>query len=56
MMNQNKRTASAVFLILGMSFVTIGLATDNAVFSWLAIGFVVIALVLSRRGIRPGKR
>jgi hypothetical protein len=55
-MNQNKRTASIVFLILGISFVTIGLATDNAVFSWLAIAFVVIALILSGRPLRPGKR
>ena len=55
-MNQTKGTAAGIFLILGMSFVTIGLATDNGAFSWLAIAFVVIAIILSGRWMRPGKR
>ena len=52
-MNQNKRRASGVFLILGMAFLAIGLSIDNTAFSWLAIAFVVISLVLGGRWMRP---
>jgi len=55
-MNLNKRKSSGIFLILGMAFLTIGIATDNTVFSWMAIAFVLISLVLGGRWMRPRKR
>jgi len=54
--DQNKRRASSVFLILGLSFLVIGISTDNTAFSWIAIAFVVISLVLGGRWLRPRKK
>lgn len=55
-MNQNKRKASGAFLLLGMTFLVLGIATDNTIFSWAAIVFVLISLFLGGRWMRPRKR
>jgi len=55
-MKQNKRKTSSAFLILGMVFFAIGLSTDNTAFTWAAIAFIVISLVLGGRWLRPRKR
>jgi len=52
----NKRKASGAFLILGMAFLVIGFATDNTIFSWAAIVFVLASLLLGGRWMRPRKR
>jgi len=49
-----KRSAS-VFLILGLVFLTLGLATDQKAFTWIAIAFVLIALVSGGKWLRPRK-
>ena len=54
-MKQNERKPFGAFLSLGISFLVIGLATDNTAFSLAAISFIVISLVLGGRWIRPGK-
>lgn len=54
-MKQNKRTASLVFLILGLAFLTIGMSTDNTAFSFIAIVFVLIALITNARRTKPDK-
>ena len=54
-MNQNKRKVSGAFLILGMAFFAIGLATDNTAFTWAAIAFIVISLAAGGRWLRPRK-
>ena len=41
-MNQNKRKTSVVFLILGIVFLTIGVATNYTAFSWAAVAFTMI--------------
>ena len=55
-MKLNKRKASGIFLILGMTFLVIGLATDNTVFSWAAIIFVLLSLLLGGRWLRPRRK
>jgi len=55
-MKQNKRKASGIFLILGMAFFAIGLSTDNTVFTWISIAFIVISLVLGGRWMRPRRK
>lgn len=55
-MKINKRRTSGIFLILGMTFLVIGLATDNTNFTWVAIVFVLLSLVLGGRWLRPRKR
>lgn len=55
-MKQNKRKASAAFLLLGMALLVIGLVTDNTIFTWGAIVFVLISLVLGGRWMRPRRR
>jgi putative exporter of polyketide antibiotics len=56
MTNQNKRKLSGAFLLLGMALLVIGMATDNTIFSWAAIVFVLISLFLGGRWMRPRKR
>lgn len=55
-MKFNKRRSSSAFLILGMAFLVIGLATDNTSFTWVAIVFVLLSLVLGGRWLRPRKK
>jgi hypothetical protein len=50
---QRRKRSSAIFLILGMAFLTIGLATDQTAFTWIAIAFVVISLVAGGKWLRP---
>lgn len=54
-MKQNKRV-SMYLLILGMVFLVIGISTDNTIFTWISIAFVVISLILGGRWLRPRKR
>ncbi len=44
---------SSVFLIVGMTFLVIGLTTDKTVFSWIAIAFVVLSLLAGGKWLRP---
>jgi len=55
-MKQNKWKASNVFLVIGLAFFVLGLSTDNTVFTWVAIAFIVISLVLGGRWLRPRRR
>ena len=55
-MKQTQRRTSSAFLILGMAFLAIGLATDNTAFTWAAIAFVIISLVSGGRWLRPRKK
>lgn len=54
-MKPNKQ-ASMAFLILGIVFLTIGISTDNTIFSWAAVAFVLISLVLGGRWMRPRRK
>lgn len=55
-MKFNKRSASTVFLILGLAFLGIGLATDNTAFTWVSVVFVLLSLVLGGRWLRPRRK
>lgn len=55
-MKPNRRNLSGAFLILGMVFLFLGLATDNTIFTWAAIVFVLISLILGGRWLRPRRR
>ena len=55
-MNPNKRKASMAFLILGMGFLVLGLSSDNTIFTWAAITFIVVSLVLGGRWMRPRRK
>ncbi len=50
-----RKRSSTVFLILGLAFLAIGVATDQTVFSWIAIAFVVISLISGGKWLRPRK-
>jgi hypothetical protein len=41
-----------IFLILGMAFLAIGLATDQTTFTWASIAFVLISLVMGGKWLR----
>lgn len=43
------RRASPIFLLIGMVFLAIGFTTNNNVFTWVSIAFLVIALVAGGR-------
>ncbi len=49
---QTRRRASMGFIILGMVFLVIGLATDQTVFTWISIAFVLISLVTGGKWLR----
>jgi hypothetical protein len=50
-----RKRSSTVFLILGIAFLAIGLATDQTTFTWIAIAFIVISLVARGRWLGPRK-
>jgi len=50
-----RQRSSAIFLILGLAFLTIGMATDQTAFTWIAIAFVVISLISGGKWLRPRK-
>jgi hypothetical protein len=52
---QQRKRSSMVFLILGMAFLAIGLATDQTAFTGISIAFIVISLVMGGRWLRPRK-
>ena len=52
---QPRKRFSMVFLILGMAFLAIGLATDQTTFTWIAIAFVLISLVSGGKWLKPRK-
>lgn len=47
--------SSMIFLILGIAFLAIGLASDQTPFTWIAIAFILISLVAGGRWLRPRK-
>ncbi|HMB21962.1 MAG TPA: hypothetical protein VKP08_03975 [Anaerolineales bacterium] len=51
----SRKRYSMIFLILGMAFLAIGLATDQKTFTWIAIAFVLISLVSGGKWLRPRK-
>jgi len=55
-MKTNKRKSSSIFLILGMTFLAVGIATNNTYFTWAAIVFVLLSLILGGRWLRPRKK
>lgn len=51
-MKLNKRRSSGIFLMLGIVFLVIGIATDNTSFSWVAVVFILLSLILGGRWFR----
>lgn len=49
---QSRKRLSMVLLVLGMTFLTLGIATDQTVFTWVSIAFVLISLVLGGKWLR----
>jgi hypothetical protein len=47
-----RKRASMLFLVLGMVFLAIGLATDQTAFTWISIAFVLISLVSGGKWLR----
>jgi hypothetical protein len=52
---QPRKRSSTIFLILGMAFLVIGLATDQTAFTWIAIVFVLISLISGGKWLRRRK-
>jgi hypothetical protein len=52
---QPRKRLSMIFLLLGLVFLTLGLATDQTAFSWIAIAFVLISLVSGGKWLRRRK-
>lgn len=47
-----RKRSSTIFLVLGLAFLTVGLATDQTVFSWISIAFIMISLVMGGKWLR----
>jgi hypothetical protein len=52
---QPRKRYSSVFLILGLAFLAIGIATDQTAFTWIAIAFVLVSLISGGRWLRRRK-
>jgi ABC-type bacteriocin/lantibiotic exporter with double-glycine peptidase domain len=52
----NKKQISLIFQILGLIFLVIGLSTDNTNFTWVSIVFILLALILGGRWLRPRRK
>jgi len=52
---KSRKRLSSVVLILALAFLAIGIATDQTAFSWIAIAFVLISLVLGGKWLRRRK-
>jgi hypothetical protein len=52
---QPRKRYSSVFLMLGLTFLVIGFATDQTTFTWIAIAFVLISLIAGGRWLRRRK-
>ena len=52
---QPRKRSSPVFLILGLAFLAIGLATDQTAFTWIAVAFVLVSLLRGGKWLRPRK-
>ncbi|MCC6261908.1 MAG: hypothetical protein IT311_13700 [Anaerolineales bacterium] len=52
----NKKQISTIALALGLIFLVIGLSTDNTIYSWISIGFILASLILGGRWMRPPRR
>jgi len=50
-----RKRLSSIFLMLGLAFLAIGIATDQTTFTWIAIAFVLIALIAGGKWLRPRK-
>lgn len=50
------KRASTIFLVLGMIFLAVGIATDQTPFSWIAIAFILISLITGGRWMRIRKK
>jgi hypothetical protein len=46
---KSTRRFSALFLLLGIVSLTIGIVTDQTDFTWIAIAFVVISMISSSK-------
>jgi len=56
MKKQNpSRRFTSIFLILGLSFLAIGISTDQTAFTWIAISFVVVSLISGGKWLRRRK-
>lgn len=47
-----QKRVSLFMLVLGMAFLTIGFATDNTIFTYISIAFVLISLITGGRWLR----
>lgn len=54
--NMKSKKVSSYLLLLGMAFLVAGIATDQVIFSWLAIALVLISLILGGRWLRKRKK
>ncbi|MCC7117646.1 MAG: hypothetical protein IT310_03895 [Anaerolineales bacterium] len=52
----NKKQISTIALVLGLTFLVIGLSTDNTAYSWISIGFILVSLILGGRWMRPRRK
>lgn len=47
-----RKRSSTIFLILGLTFLAVGIATNQTAFSWIAIAFVLLSLILGGKWLR----
>ena len=49
---QTRKPSATIFLILGITFLAVGVATDQTAFSWIAAAFILLSLLMGGRWLR----
>lgn len=55
-MKSKFRAASPYFLLIGIIFLTIGIYTDNTIYSMISIPFILLSLIAGGRWLRPRRK
>ena len=55
-MKSKFRAATPFFLLIGIIFLGIGIYTDNTLFTWISLPFILLSLISGGRWTRPRRK
>ena len=55
-MKSKFRAASPFFLLIGLIFLTLGIYTDNTIYTWISLPFILLSLISGGRWLRPRRK
>ncbi len=55
-MKSKFRAATPFFLLIGIIFLAVGIYTDNTIFTWISLPFILLSLIGGGRWMRPRRK